>query len=215
MWAGLRFINGYSPIGPAGVARELASAIHGEVDPSLAEWLLQHQAKEDDLLQRIGIDGIVVAKEFNFAPQPTSEWRLVTENDEGRVFHRQGEPMSLVRSVNLFGKNSIATITEIATQRNCLSASVDVPEGKHPALIAFSRPFFPGYRARINGNNLAVFSERNLIPLVEVPAGTRGQLALFYRPNWLIYGTAIAITSAVIWVVSALFALRHGAHIGR
>jgi uncharacterized membrane protein YfhO len=74
-------------------------------------------------------------------------------------------------------------------------------------LIAFSRPFFAGYRARINGNNLAVFSERNLIPLVEVPAGTRGRLTLFYRPNWLIYGTAIAITSAIIWIVSAILAL--------
>ena len=57
----------------------MASAIHGEVDPNLAEWLLQHQANEDGLLQRIGIDGIVVAKEFNFAPQPVSQWQLVTE----------------------------------------------------------------------------------------------------------------------------------------
>src|SRR5439155_309200 len=37
MWAGLRFVNGYSPIRPAGVAREFASAIHGEVDPDLAK----------------------------------------------------------------------------------------------------------------------------------------------------------------------------------
>jgi hypothetical protein len=206
MWAGLRFVNGYSPIRPAGVARKMASAIHGEVDPSLAEWLLQHQASTDGLLQRIGIDGIVVAREFNFAPQPASEWRLVTENDEGRVFHRQGEPMPVVRSVDFFGKNSIARITEIATGRNCVSVSVDAPPGEHSALIAFSRPFFPGYHARINGRSLAVFSERNLIPLVEVPAGTRGRMTLFYRPNWLLYGGAIAIASAVVWIVSATFA---------
>jgi hypothetical protein len=214
MWAGLRFVNGYSPIRPAGVARELAAAIHGEVDPYLAEWLLQHQASENGLLQRIGIDGIVVAKEFNFAPQPVSEWQLVTENDEGRVFHRQGEPIPVVRSVNFFGKNSIARITDIAARRNCVSVSVDVPVGGHPALIAFSRPFFPGYRARINGSNLAVFSERNLIPLVEIPAGTHGRLTLFYRPNWLLYGGGIAITSAIIWITFVLCALRRGVHIG-
>jgi Bacterial membrane protein YfhO. len=208
MWAGLRFVNGYSPIRPAGVAREMASAIHGEVDPNLAEWLLQHQANDDGLLQRIGIDGIVVAKEFNFAPQPPSQWQLVTENDEGRVFHRHGQPMPVVRSVNFFGKNSIARITDIAAGRNCVSVSVDVPAGEHPALIAFSRPFFPGYRARINGSKLVVFSERNLIPLVEIPAGMHGYLTLFYRPNWLIYGGAIAIASGAIWIICAIFVLK-------
>jgi hypothetical protein len=214
MWAGLRFVNGYSPIRPAGVAREFASAIHGEVDPNLAEWLLQRQANEDGLLQRIGIDGVVVAKEFNFAPQPAGEWQLVAENDEGRVFHRQGKPMVVVRSVNFFGKNSIARISDIAAGRNCVSVSVDVPAEERAALIAFSRPFFPGYRARINNSKLAVFSERNLIPLVEVPPGTQGRLTLYYQPNWLIYGGAIAIASAIIWIVCALLALRRGLQIG-
>ena len=90
MWAGLRFVNGYSPIRPAGVAREFASAIHGDVDPDLAQWFLQHQAGENGLLERIGIDGIIVAREFNFTPQPAGEWELATEADEGRVFHRRG-----------------------------------------------------------------------------------------------------------------------------
>src|SRR5437588_4941165 len=51
MWAGLRFVNGYSPIRPAGVAREFASAIHGEVDPDLAQWLLQYVTGENELLE--------------------------------------------------------------------------------------------------------------------------------------------------------------------
>ncbi len=208
MWAGLRFVNGYSPIRPAGVAREFASAIHGEVDPHLAEWLLSHQADADGLFARIGIDAIIVAKEFGFTPQPASEWQLVTENDEGRVFHRRGEPIPMVRSVNFFGKNSIATIAGIAVQRNGVSASVEVPHGERPALIAFSRPFFPGYHAQIDARKLAVFSERNLMPLVEVPAGTHGRLSLFYRPNWLIYGGTIAVGSAIVWIVGALFAIR-------
>jgi hypothetical protein len=132
----------------------------------------------------------------------------VIENDEGRVFHRQGEPIQLVRSVNFFGQNSIANITGIAAGRNFVSVSVDVPAGQHPASMAFSRPFFPGYRARINGRSLPVSSERNLIPLVEVPGGTQGRLTLYYRPDWLIYGGAIAIASAGVWIVCAILALR-------
>src|SRR5437016_414425 len=144
MWAGLRFVNGYSPIRPAGVAREFASAIHGEGDPDLAQWFLQHQAGENGLLERIGIDGIIVAREFNFTPQPAAEWELATEADEGRVFHRRGQPIPTVRSVNFSGKNSIAKITDIVAGRNYVSAFVVAPDGDRPALIAVSRPFFPG-----------------------------------------------------------------------
>jgi len=208
MWAGLRFVNGYSPIRPAGVAREFVSAIHGEVDPDLAQWLLQHQAGENGLLERIGIDGIIVAREFDFTPQPVAEWELATEADEGRVFHRRGQAMPMVRSVNFSGKNSVAKITDIVARRNWVSASVAAPDGDRPALIAFSRPFFRGYRARISGRNLAVFSERNLIPLVEIPPGMHGRLTLYYRPDWLIYGNGMAITSAVVWLISAFFAMR-------
>ena len=206
MWASLRFVNGYSPIRPAGVAREFASAIHGEVDPDLAKWLLQREAGENGLLERIGIDGIIVAREFDFIPQPAAEWELAIENDEGHVFHRRGPAMPVVRSVNFSGKNSIAKITDIVTERNWASASVTAPDGDRAALIAFSRPFFPGYRARIDGRNLSAFSERNLIPLVEVPPGMHGRLILYYRPDWLIYGSALAITSAAIWIVSVALA---------
>src|SRR5207244_1202358 len=44
MWAGLHFINGYSPILPAGVAREFDFRIHGEIDPHEAEYLVWSQS---------------------------------------------------------------------------------------------------------------------------------------------------------------------------
>jgi hypothetical protein len=133
---------------------------------------------------------------------------LATEADEGRVFHRRGQPIPMVRSVNFFGKNSIAKITDIAAGRNWVSASVVAPDGDRPALIAVSRPFFPGYRAVIDRRHLAVFSERNLIPLIDVPPGTHGRLTLYYRPDWLIYGSALAITSAAVWFIAVFFAIR-------
>src|SRR6266550_2848111 len=76
MWTGLRFINGYSPIRAAGVAREFATSIHGEINPDVGTYLLNHQAGRDGELALIGVDGIVVAQEVNIAPQPSSEWEL-------------------------------------------------------------------------------------------------------------------------------------------
>jgi hypothetical protein len=208
IWGALRFINGYSPIQPAGVAREFASAIHGEIDPNMAAWLLANEAGSDGLLDRIGIDGIVVAREFAFAPQPPNEWFLAHTTDEGRVFHRQGAPLPIVRSVNFDGKHAIASVTNIVDSRNRVSLSIDVPAGDAPALIAFSRPFFSGYQAEVGSTRLDVGSFRHLLPVIEVPAGTRARLTLSYRPPWLVLGTAVAAISALVWVTSGSFALQ-------
>ena len=63
MWAGLRFINGYSPIRAAGVAREFETSIHGEINPDVGSHLLNDQAGRDGQLALMGVDGIVVAQE--------------------------------------------------------------------------------------------------------------------------------------------------------
>src|SRR4029077_10621 len=73
MWAGLHFINGYSPIRPAGVAREFATSIHGEINPDVGSYLLNNQAGKDGELALLGVDGIVVARELDVTPEPTSE----------------------------------------------------------------------------------------------------------------------------------------------
>ena len=205
MWARLRFVNGYSPIRPAGVARQFASLIHGEIDLSMASWLLTNEAGSAGLLARIGIDGIVVAREVSFIPQPPSEWILALETDEGRVFHRRGEPIPTVRSFDLDGQHPTANVSRVRESRNSSSASIAV--GEQPALITFSRPFFRGYQARVGGHQLVVNSYRNLVPVVEVPAKTNGRLVVRYQPAWLIIGAALAIISGAIWIVSALFAL--------
>ncbi|MDQ2867703.1 MAG: hypothetical protein M3R59_04725 [Verrucomicrobiota bacterium] len=205
LWAALHFINGYSPIRPAGVARLFASEIHGEIDDATAAWLLEYEAGEDQLLARVGVDGIIVANENALAPLPASAWRLVAHTGEGRVYHRALIPP--VRSVNWDDKHSEAGISDIDVARNRVSASVNVPASA-PAAIIFSRPFFPGYRAEVNGKAFPVASYRGLIPLVELSAGTSGKLTLLYRPRWLLFGCAIAATSALAWIVSAIFALR-------
>jgi len=207
MWAALRFVNGYSPIRPAGVAREFATSIHGEIDPNMGEWLVWNEAHAGALLDRLGIDGIIIANAFDFAPRPAEAWNLSGANDEARVYHRRGAPIPVVRSADWDGKHSLADVSGIVDSRNDVTASITVPAADKPALLVFSRPYFRGYRAWLDGRALPVQSFRNLIPLVEVPAGAHGQLRLAYRPNWLIYGGAVALTSAAIWIASAIFAL--------
>ena len=202
MWAGLHFINGYSPIRPAGVAREFATSIHGEINPDVGSYLLNNQAGKDGELALLGVDGIVVARELDFTPQPASEWEAVLTTDEGRVFHRRGAPFARVRSISSIDSRPgeqfvIAIVSRINNSRNRVEADIDVSNGNHPALLTFSRPYFRGYKAKMGNQKLAVTSYRGLFPTVEVPAGAHGRLALIYQPAWLVWGRAIAVVCVV------------------
>jgi hypothetical protein len=197
MWAGLRFINGYSPIRAAGVAREFATSIHGEINPDVGSNLLNRQAGPEGELALLGVDGIVVAREVDLAPQPPTEWELVISTDEGNVFHRRGAPFARVRSVTSIDSRPSeqfvpATVANIDDSRNRVQADVDVPNGAQSALLIFSRPYFRGYEARIGNERFPVSSYHGLFPVVEVPAGTKGRLTLSYRPPWLILGSGVA-----------------------
>jgi hypothetical protein len=212
MWAGLHFINGYSPILPAGVARDFKFFIHGEIDADMGRYLVQNESGPAGILEELGVDGIIVAREISVEPA-LSGWELKYENDEGRVFHRKGEPLSRVRSVvwidSLPEREFVtATISGIQDKRNLVTVDVDIPTGGLSALLTFSRPYFRGYQAQIGNRALRVDSYRGLFPIVEVPAGSRGHLTLIYRPWWLVVGGAASILCALVWLLGMVSALR-------
>jgi hypothetical protein len=213
MWAGLRFINGYSPIRGAGVGRAFAFYTHGEIDPAMADYLLGWQAGPEGWLKTIGVDGIILATGTTSPAPPSPEWSLVYESDEGRVYHRRGGPLSPVRSVasldtspnEKFGR---AVVTLREDSRNRSVADVRVPNNGSAALLVVSRPYFNGYQARLGGKTLSVDSYRGLIPTIRLPSGTAGRLTITYRPWWLLWGGGIAALSASLCLVSAWRALR-------
>ena len=212
MWAGLHFINGYSPILTAGVARDFKFFIHGEIDGDMGRYLVQNESGPTGILQQLGIDGIVIAREISVEPAP-SDWELKYENDEGRVFHRTGEPFSRIRSVEWIDSLPerefvTAAISGINDFRNYVTADINVPPGEEPALLTFSRPYFHGYQAKIGNRVLPVDSYRGLFPIVQVPAGTQGRLTLIYRPRWLVIGVILSICCAGIWLFGILRAGR-------
>jgi len=213
MWAGLRFINGYSPIRAAGVAREFTTSIHGEINPDVGSNLLNHQAGRDGELALIGVDGIVVAREVSITPQPESEWELIVSTDEGNVFHRRSAPFSRVRSVVSIDSRPneqfvLATISQINDSRNFVNADIVIPAGDRPALLTFSRPYFRGYQAWLGDRKLPVTSYRGLFPMVEVPAGAHGRLALIYRPAWLVWGSAATIVCILVTLLAFILKAR-------
>jgi hypothetical protein len=210
MCAGLRFINGYSPILAPGVAREFKFFIHGEIDGDVGKYLVENQSGPGGILEQLGVDGIVIAKEVAVEPSSTG-WQLEFSNDDGRVFHRNGEPLGPVRSVEWIDTEpekdfAMAKVSDVNESRNHISLNVDVPAGNENALLTFSRPYFGGYHATVGNQALEVDSYRGLFPVVEVPAGTHGKLTLVYRPPWLIAGGVLSILCAVIYMIGGAIA---------
>jgi uncharacterized membrane protein YfhO len=155
--------------------------------------------------------------EIGVAPEPGAVWDLVLSTEEGHVFHRRTGPFPRVRSVPLIDSRPneqfvAAKISRINDSRNRVEADVAVSDGSGPALLTFSRPFFPGYRATLNGKEEKVSSYRGLMPLVELPGGSQGHLILSYRPWWLVWGGGLSICCAFLFLVASLFAVREKAH---
>ena len=213
MWAGLHFINGYSPVRAEGVARAFDSYVHGDINPEMAKYLLGLQAGRNGELAKLGVDGIIVANEMQLVPKPETEWELVHSAAEGRVYHRRDGPFERVRSVPALDSRpneQFATpeVAMIENSRNRVVVDVNVPDGGRPALLTFSRPFFRGYRARMGANTFDVSSYRGLFPTVEIPPGIKGRLILTYRPAWLLWGGAISILAGTFFLIGSGFAFR-------
>jgi hypothetical protein len=212
MWSGIRFVNGYSPIRPAGVARQFAFAIHGEIDPAVGSSLLEWDSGPNGMLARLGVDGIVVAKEVATDPQPAAEWELAGRTKEGRVFHRRGEPLPAIRSIATIDSRpneqfAIAGISRITNGRDWIQADVMVPAGDQPALVTIARPFFAGYRAKLGTRELRVDSYHGLFPIVEIPPATSGRFTMIYQPPWLFWGGGISILCFGIVAVDGILAI--------
>jgi hypothetical protein len=212
MWAALRFINGYSPILAGGVPRQFDFAIHGEINRNVGDYLVRNQAGKSGILEQLGVDGLIVAPEIGVDP-PASDWDSVFQNTEGRVFHRRGPAFAPARSVIWIDSRpneefASATISQIRDARNSVQFEVAVPDGTEPALVTFSRPYFRGYEARLEGKSLRVESYRGLFPTVDIPAGSRGRVVLSYRPWWLIWGGGLSIACAVVCAAGIVFARR-------
>src|SRR5207249_1053286 len=169
--------------------REFATSIHGEINPDVGSYLLNNQAGKDGELALLGVDGIVVARELDFTPQPTSEWEAALTTDEGRVFHRRGAPFARVRSISSIDSRPgeqfvIAIVSRINNSRNRVEADIDVSNGNHPALLTFSRPYFRGYKAKM-GNQVRCSPTSDRIGVIVYGDDLMLKLERWRRSIWL------------------------------
>ncbi len=206
MFAGVHLVNGYSPVGPAGIARLFDCSTQGQIPRPQISGIVLPESGPDGLLADFGVDGIIVARDFWLDQALPVDWKLVDWSEEGDVYHRDAE-LPHVRAMRKAGFSN-ADVRIIENSRQKVIVDLAPTDRTRPVLLAFSRPYFRGYVARLGHTELAVDSYRGLFPIVEVPAGWHGQLVLDYRPRWLVYGGGLSILCVVILVLSTIAAAR-------
>lgn len=246
MYAGLEFVNGYSPIGLAGLARTFKFALWGCLPSEEAKRILKFDTGSQGLLELMGVDGLVVAKSLRSEMHQITEkgWREVASLEEGTVFHRIGSRSQQIRSAGLVkfahsnsealdwltnrdeaavplilteeprraGKEfrfAPAQVNLFKESRLQVMANVKSLSPDTESLIVFSRPWYPGYRAMLNGEKLPVKVLNLILPAVQLPPGANGRLILEYRPRSFITGSIVSVITVVITpLVIGLITLR-------
>ncbi len=198
LFGAVHVVNGYSPVGPAGVARLFDSGTHGHLNPGKVGDIVMPAALPGGLLEKLGIDGIIVARDFQLPAQLPNEWKLVHSEAEGDVYER-AVAIPAIRAL-LDERYANATVQIIENSRHKVVADVSSTDTMRPVLITFSRPYFPGYHAKWNGVELPVSSLEGLTPAVELLPGQSGHLELVYRPRAVVWGGSITAISAIVLV---------------
>ncbi|MFL6594436.1 MAG: hypothetical protein ACJ8HQ_03235 [Chthoniobacterales bacterium] len=196
MFGRVHLINGYSPVGPAGVNRLFDFGTHGHINPAKLNEAVIGEAGSGGLLENLGIDGIIVAYQSFLPGTLPNDWQLAFHDNEAEVYHRT-TPLPPVRALadEQFGA---ASIEVIQNARHRVLADVTRNGDERPIRVAFSRPYFSGYRAKFDGHELSVGSFQGLMPIVDIPAGERGQLELTYRPRAVTVGVPVALLTLLL-----------------
>ncbi len=236
MHSNLSFVNGYSPMGPTGTTRTFGLNYIGAIDrkpPRLIGPILQRMAVD-------GL--VVWPDTSNLDLFPLDEFERVASTPDFDVYHRASAPTPPVqliqeallthRSETILGpqrskwpvietskqsqaetvKFGTAELQVIANERLSVAVDVDAGAARRAVLISFARPWFPGYRAYIDGAPAEVVRLDRMMPAVIVPAGQTSRVVLRYRPWSLVVGFMICGLTLAASSSALLIDLRKGRH---
>ncbi len=127
MLSGVRMVNGYSPIQPAGLATVLEMRSHfGYYNRAQGLRVLERETGRKGMLELMGVDGLVLANSFeDRAPALLEQgWETVFSSDYGTVLHRAGRRSGEVRSIRSV---ELVTAAEEIPRRISRRGSTPVP----------------------------------------------------------------------------------------
>ena len=228
MFARLKFINGYSPLGLAAMHNIFSVDAHGPMAAARAELLLREQSAPDQLLHQFGIDGLIVPEAMALKHAETlarNGWIPSARIDGALVLHRErihspvfkgrfalkttderkAYAVAFGRGIALFTNEDSEVhyygTRDLAKAEEHRNSTVVRFEDKGPkTLLVFRRAWLPGWRATVDGKSVPVRRANMVMPAIEVPPDAF-RVRLYYLPTSLVVGSIIAALSLVVLVV--------------
>jgi hypothetical protein len=180
------FINGYSTMQPAHLHRELCiNHPWGLVCDEIFERLFQvDEATGVTVAELMGLDVIAVPhgeKMRRFMALAPAEWRRYRESDTGAAYRREGGHGGLPGTLSWVAEG--VRVSDVVQRGLSETLRIAVDPSRTEPLLIFGRAWYPGYRARLDGQEIEVKPHRGYMVAVRLPKEARraGVLELDYR----------------------------------
>jgi len=209
MLAGIRMINGYSPIHPRGIGTMLPFETHGQMFPEAVRWVFAEGQGPGDVLATIGVDALVVSENAaRLGHLEDAEWEKVWSGDEAGVYHRRGVTgrSAAVISADASARQTPGRVPLVTDDRH--RAAIDLPAAAAERLVVFPRPWYAGWQATLDGRPLATTAYKNVAIAAAVPPNAAGRVEIAYRPLSFTLGLPIALVAALVTFLTAAAARR-------
>jgi len=211
MLSGLSFVNGYSAMKPAGVQTRFGASVQGYLWPDAIVGALDEATRDGGLLERLGIDGLVVGVDIEGEPAlavasrlSRAGWVRVAQLSAGSIWERPGAAHAVAWSAS-------RTVTPTSVGRDRLELDVSGSAAAPSDLVVTRRAWYPGWEATLDGAPVPVEAYEGVIAAARLSTGAHGRLVMRYRPSGLREGALVAAAALLLLVVLAVVERRRTA----
>jgi len=205
---GEKIINGYGHLTSFSFTSTFCMSRKGYTcDNIRPELFLDTFENADNLLKLLNVDRIIIHRDRilpNLKPVVADQWRETPGSESWAVFERESrDVLPGTLSWHAPGIEIESTARFYETQEK-----FRITKNKSGGRIVFSRIYYPGYEARIDGTALSIEPLGDFLVSLDVPAGLVGEITLIYRPPMFVWGAIAGLIGLVITVLTCFYLAR-------
>ncbi|MFT5484061.1 MAG: hypothetical protein ACI9GW_002723 [Halieaceae bacterium] len=192
-------VNGYTPILQRGYIDNFCFTHIGAVCSEGPSMILAIDPRSNmSYLDMMGVDQVVAMRgsySDTFATRAGNDWAVIGQTELMDIYGRVAPQQRIGNIVQWPDGAHIENLNMTAQ-----SESYDIKTGNSGGRVIIARAWYPGFRARLDGDAIPVEPVAGLVPSVTLPPGAQGELVIEYWPAGLTAGLYTAFAGILILV---------------